>query len=131
MMGRSNLLLDTHILLWWLAESDHLPEFARRVIKDAHEVCVSAVTAWEIGMKTAAKKLEFNHDLEEQLLINAFRPLPISLAHATTAAHLPLIHKDPFDRLLVAQAMCESLTLLTVDSRIRAYNVPTLLARRD
>jgi PIN domain nuclease of toxin-antitoxin system len=127
-MSRLNLLLDTHILLWWLNENKQLPESARQAITDAEIVWVSAVSALEIGIKRASRKLTFEHDLEQQLVINAFRPMPVTVAHAVAAARLPPHHKDPFDRLLIAQAMCESLTLLTADARMRAYNVPMMLA---
>ncbi len=127
-MIRFNLNLDTHIVLWWLAADERLPGAVRQVIADAGVVYVSAVSAWEIGMKTAARKLDFKYDLEEQVALNSFRPLAFIMAHAASAVRLPLHHKDPFDRLLIAQAICESLTLLTVDARIRAYDVPIMLA---
>ena len=86
------------------------------------------MTAWEIAIKTALGKLEFSHDVEQQLTLNSFRPLPITIAHARDAGRLPFHHKDLFDRMLIAQARCESLTLVTVDTRIRAYDVPIMLA---
>jgi PIN domain nuclease of toxin-antitoxin system len=127
-VNRLNLLLDTHILLWWLDANKRLSGAARHAITEAEFVYVSAVSAWEIGIKTALGKLEFAHDLGEQIAINSFRPLAVTVAHATAAGGLPLHHKDLFGRMLIAQAMCESLTLLTVDARIRTYNVPMMLA---
>lgn len=121
-----NLLLDTHALLWWLADSPRLASGARKAIADADAVHVSAATAWEIGIKKSRGKLRFDGDLEEQLSLNGFRPLPITLRHAWTAAHLPTHHHDPFDRMLVAQTMMESLTLMTSDPAIEAYNIPLI-----
>jgi PIN domain nuclease of toxin-antitoxin system len=87
---------------------------------------VSAATAWEIALKSAAGKLEFRGDLEEQLKVNNFFPLPISVAHAVLSAKLPRHHADPFDRMLVAQASLESLTLVTADPQLAAYEVQIL-----
>ena len=124
-----NLLLDTHALLWWLDDARTLSREARESIGDIHhEVYVSAVTAWEISIKKALGKLEAPDDLEEALSANAFRELPISIAHATAAGQLPNHHSDPFDRMLVAQAMIEDLTLVTRDKNIAPYQIPTIIA---
>jgi PIN domain nuclease of toxin-antitoxin system len=122
------LLLDTHVLLWWLSGSPKLPKAARTAIQNADLVCVSAATAWEIGIKRAHGKLEFQGNLQEQLTLNSFVPLNITIAHAEAAASLPPHHHDPFDRMLVAQAAIESLALVTSDVQISAYDVPLIRA---
>jgi PIN domain nuclease of toxin-antitoxin system len=116
-------LLDTHALLWWLADRD-LSADARSAIADpANDVFVSAATAWEISIKKALRKLRAPDDLEAQIEANAFTPLPISVGHATAAGALPRHHDDPFDRMLIAQAAIEELTLVTRDERFAAYDV--------
>jgi PIN domain nuclease of toxin-antitoxin system len=122
-----SLLLDTHVLLWWLAASSRLPQAARDAIGACEDVYVSAATAWEIAIKSSQGKLDFPGGLEEQLLENQFQPLPISIPHAMAAAALPLHHRDPFDRMLIAQARMESLTLLTSDAKLKAYDAAVLL----
>lgn len=122
-----SLLLDTHVLLWWLAASSRLSPAARRVIGASSAVYVSAATAWEIAIKTSIGKLDFRGNLEEQMLQNSFLPLAISIPHAVAAAALPHHHRDPFDRMLIAQARLESLTLLTSDDRLEAYGASVLL----
>jgi PIN domain nuclease of toxin-antitoxin system len=122
-----NLLLDTHVLLWWLAASSRLSQAARDTIGEGDLVYVSAASAWEIAIKASQGKLDFPGRLEEQLLQNEFRSLPVSIPHALAAADLPPHHRDPFDRMLIAQARLESLTLLTSDARLKAYDAPMLL----
>ena len=122
------LLLDTHILLWWLSSSPRLEKILRAAITEASSVYVSAASAWELTMKSVAGKLEFGGDLEEHLALNNFYPLPIKIVHAVLAAKLPRHHTDPFDRMLVAQASLESLTLVTADSELAVYGVPILRA---
>jgi PIN domain nuclease of toxin-antitoxin system len=123
----SNLLLDTHVLLWWLGGSNRLSQAARKTIVESSAVYVSAASVWEIGIKVSKGKLNFGGDMEAQLLENGFRPLPVSISHALAAGALPPHHGDPFDRMLIAQARLESLTLLTSDSRLGAYGAPVLL----
>jgi PIN domain nuclease of toxin-antitoxin system len=116
------LLLDTHILLWWLASSRSLSKMAHDLIADgAQRIVVSAATAWEMAIKKAAGKLEAPGDLEAALHANRFEMLPITVRHATAAGELPPHHADPFDRMLVAQAEIEGMTLLTHDDRLAAY----------
>ena len=122
------LLLDAHILLWWLASNSRLPKRTRSAIEECDVAYVSAATVWEIAIKVAAGKLEFRGDMEEQLALNNFHPLPITVMHALLAAKLPRHHADPFDRMLVAQASFESLTVLTADLRLAAYGVAILPA---
>jgi PIN domain nuclease of toxin-antitoxin system len=121
-----NLLLDTHALLWWLPDSPRLGSRARRAIAAADIVYVSAATAWEIGIKKSRGKLRFDGNLEEQLSRDRVRPLSITLLHAWTGGQLPWGHSDPFDRMLVAQAMVESVTLVTTDKAIQSFSVPVI-----
>ena len=123
------LLLDTHVLLWWLSDSRSLGKEARTAISGiGNDVLVSAATAWEISIKRAISKLDSPADLDAQLEANNFEPLPITVSHALAAGALPLHHSDPFDRMLAAQAMAEGLTVVTHDPRIAMYGVSTLAA---
>jgi len=123
-----NLLLDTHILIWWLADSPRLSKKARNAIEKSEIVWVSAVSAWEIEVKRARGLLEAPDNLEATLHARNLQMLSLTVGHAVAAAHLPPIHRDPFDRMLVAQAVMESLTLLTRDPKQAAYRVPVILA---
>jgi PIN domain nuclease of toxin-antitoxin system len=123
------LLLDTHVLLWWLADDPSLGEEARTGISDpGSSVFVSAATVWEISIKQSLGKLEAPTDLLRQIELNRFEPLSMTVSHAYTAGALPRHHDDPFDRMLVAQAMKEGLVLLTRDPRMSRYGVETLVA---
>jgi PIN domain nuclease of toxin-antitoxin system len=122
-----SLLLDTHILLWWLSDDSLLPTAARQAIASPQtEVLVSAATAWEIAIKQAAGRLDAPQDLLEAMEANDFQTLPITAAHAVAAAALPPHHSDPFDRMLIAQARAETLTLISVDNRFPEYDVELL-----
>jgi len=122
-----SFLLDTHILLWWLSDDPLLPRVAREAIASADsEVLVSAATAWEIAIKQAAGRLDAPADLLEAVEANDFETLPITAAHAIAAGALPPHHSDPFDRMLLAQAGAESLTLISVDIRFPQYDVDLL-----
>jgi PIN domain nuclease of toxin-antitoxin system len=122
-----NLLLDTHILLWWLSGSRRLHSSARKAIADSARAYVSAATAWEIAIKIALGKMEFRGEIAEQLAMNNLLSLAVTVPHAFAAGALPVHHHDPFDRMLVAQAKIESLTLMTHDARLRDYDVPVLM----
>ena len=116
------LLIDSHLLLWWLADSPALPAVARSAISDERNlIFVSAATAWEIALKKSAGKLKAPDDLDDVLVANSFEAMPITVKHALVAAALPRHHDDPFDRMLVAQAKVEGVTLLTHDHRLAAY----------
>lgn len=122
-----NLLLDTHVLLWALAGDPRLTGDARAAIIDGrNRVLVSAVSAWEMTIKKGLGKLRVPDDLPEQLTRQRFTPLDISIAHALAVGDLPHHHADPFDRMLVAQARTDRLTLVTHDPQIRQYDVPVL-----
>ena len=124
------LLLDTHTFLWWLADDPSLGEKARAVIADGrNDVYVSAASIWEISIKRALGKLEAPDDLEQVVEDENFIRLPISLFHAEAAGKLQPLHHDPFDRMLVAQAQSEGLTLVTADEHIPGYGVHTLPAK--
>jgi PIN domain nuclease of toxin-antitoxin system len=126
-----NLLLDTQVLLWWLGDDPLLSEQASRAIADGENaVYVSAASAWEMSIKKALGKLDAPDDLAAELESERLEPLPISPQHAWTAGSLPRHHDDPFDRMLVAQANEEGLTLVTADSRIARYDVSILPATR-
>lgn len=123
------LLLDTQVLLWWLADDASLGSKARRAISDPQtEVLVSAASAWEIAIKKALGKLQAPDDLEDQIRKNDFTALPITIAHALRAGGLPPHHPDPFDRMIVGQALSEGLTVVTADKRLRLYQVPIVPA---
>jgi PIN domain nuclease of toxin-antitoxin system len=120
------LLLDTHAFLWWQADDRRLTKQARRAISDARIVFVSAATAWEAGIKSALGRLEYPETIESGVEASGFDKLPITLTHAEHAARLAPHHHDPFDRMLIAQAQVEDLTLVTNDRRIARYDVATL-----
>lgn len=123
------LLLDTHVLLWWLADPKRLSRAARKAIQDgANPVSISAAVAWEIAIKKALGRLDAPDDLEEIMEANRFIPLPITVAHALAIQSLPDHHRDPFDRILIAQALHEGLRLVNRDSEIAKYPVPQILA---
>jgi PIN domain nuclease of toxin-antitoxin system len=123
-----SLLLDTHALLWWLADDPTLSDAARTAIANEARIFVSAATVWEIAIKQNAGRLDAPSDLEEEVERNGFEPLPITLTHAYAAGFLPKHHEDPFDRMLIAQAAIEGLKLVTRDRRFTRYGVATLPA---
>ncbi|MGE5269313.1 MAG: type II toxin-antitoxin system VapC family toxin [Thiohalocapsa sp.] len=121
------LLLDTHGLIWWRDDSPRLSANARNLICDpANQIFVSVVTLWEIVLKRSTGKLHFADDLEQVIQEEAFTLLPIAFAHLRAHETLPLRHKDPFDRMLLAQAMAESAPLVTNDRMLRRYGLPIL-----
>lgn len=121
------LLLDTHVVLSWMGHGRELGELARRELEDATSVVyVSAVVAWEIALKRGIGKLHAPVDIVERLLTAGGVSLPISIEHASAVEQLPWHHRDPFDRLLIAQATIEGATLVTGDEALRQYDVPIL-----
>ncbi len=122
-----NLLLDTHALLWWLDDNPTLSKKARVAISDGgNMVFVSAVVIWEIRIKQALGKLEIPSDFRETINSQAFEMLPITADHTHLIGELPQHHRDPFDRMLIAQAKFERLTIVTRDKNFNKYNVPIL-----
>ncbi len=126
-----NVLLDTHVLVWWIENSRRLGKRTKAIIQDDETaVWISAVSVWEISIKAALRRLDVSatltDDLDEEMERSGFRQLPIEFEHAFAVRCLPLHHSDPFDRMLVAQAQCEGLTLITADPAIFSYGVPTL-----
>jgi PIN domain nuclease of toxin-antitoxin system len=124
------LLLDSHAFLWWLAEDPQLGAGARQAVADpAATVFVSAATIWELSIKAALGRLDLGGaDLVEEIAGNDFVELPVNARHSLAAAYLPCHHADPFDRMLIAQAQIEGLTLVTRDAALRAYEIQILPA---
>lgn len=123
------LLLDTNALIWLLSEPGRLSDQASTQIEDrSNEVFVSVVSAWEIGVKKAKAKLDVPGDLESMLSRNGLEALPLTLRHGLAIESLPYEHHDPFDRMLVAQAQIEKLTLVTSDRTLRRYAIATMPA---
>ena len=121
------LLLDTHVLIWW-DDGARLSRAARAAIREADQVYVSAVTGWEIAIKTALGRLRPSRTVSEAILETGFEELPVRLRHAEVLARLASHHRDPFDRMLVAQALVEGLTIVTRDPVFAAYAVPLVAA---
>ncbi|MEV6417736.1 type II toxin-antitoxin system VapC family toxin [Kribbella sp. NPDC051718] len=122
------LLLDTHVLLWWLMDGPELADDLKDRIDTELDVYVSAATIWEISIKTSAGKLELPSTFLDVVKDSGVAELPIRTAHADLAGKLPFLHRDPFDRMLIAQAITERLTLVSRDAAIHQYDVPLLKA---
>ncbi len=123
------LLLDTHVVLWWLSDDQRLGHEARRLIANpGNHVAVSAASVWEMAIRSSIGKLSVPDGLEEAILECGFKPLAITMEHAARVGELPLLHRDPFDRMLIAQAQIEGLELLTADAGLRAYAVTVVVA---
>jgi PIN domain nuclease of toxin-antitoxin system len=122
------LLLDTQILLWAAGQPEHLSAAARRQLNNSgNELIFSAASMWEIAIKNALGRIDFRVEprvLRRGLLDNGYSELPITSEHAVNADGLPSLHKDPFDRLLLAQALVEGITLLTADAQLARYRGP-------
>jgi len=125
------LLLDTHLLLWAAAQPERLPAEARELIESAdNEPCFSAASIWEVVIKTAMCREDFKIDarvLRRGLLDNGYGELAIGSEHVVAIDNLPPLHKDPFDRVLIAQAQVEGITLLTADRVVAGYPGPVRL----
>jgi PIN domain nuclease of toxin-antitoxin system len=120
------LLLDTHVVLWWRLDSRRLEREVRRAIGGADRVFVSAASAWEAAIKIALGRLRLKDPFAVLVAASGFEELPIAFRHAEQLASLPAHHADPFDRMLVAQAQIEGLTLVTHDRALAPYGVATL-----
>jgi PIN domain nuclease of toxin-antitoxin system len=122
------VLLDTHTFLWWVTNSPQLSSTVQSIVANrTNQIFFSAASGWEIAIKAQLSKLQLPNPPEQfianQLSINSFEVLPIQLNHALQTYHLPNHHKDPFDRILVAQSQLESLPILTVDTKVSQYGV--------
>ena len=123
------LLLDTHVVLWCFENSRRLkPSVRQAITHGSNQVYVSAVTPWELIIKTALGKIQMPDDFESQLRSCGFATLPIQVKHALRIRALPELHRDPFDRMLIAQAIAEDLTLVSHDAAVWQYDVSLLKA---
>jgi PIN domain nuclease of toxin-antitoxin system len=123
------LLLDTHVLLWWLDDPVRIAEAARdRIADPENEVLVSAVSCWEIAIKRSLGKIQAPDDLRDVIEQCGFGELRISMLHALRTEILLPHHRDPFDRMLIAQALCESATLVSHDRVFEQYGIPLMYA---
>ncbi|MET9995710.1 type II toxin-antitoxin system VapC family toxin [Streptomyces microflavus] len=120
------LLLDTRVVLWWMADAPHLPARIRDLIDTEPAVHVSAVSPWEVTIKQFLGEVEGPGDLAEQVRDLRFFSIPVTAAHGVRAGRLPILHTDPFDRILVAQAQAERLTVVTGNIYIPQYDVQTV-----
>ena len=121
-------LLDTHTFLWWATDDLALPETVQAIVADtANDIFFSAVSAWEIAIKTRLRRTGFQEEaiqrIPEQITANGLLILRVEIEHTLRVAALPLLHRDPFDRLLIAQAQMEDLAILTADPSIARYDV--------
>ncbi len=124
------LLLDTEALIWWDANDPKLGGNSRAAIQNAEAVYVSGASAWEIAIKAALGKLRTNRRPAQAVIEGGFEELPISFEHAEAIASLPAHHGDPFDRLIIAAARVEGLTVVTSDDKFARYDVPVIDARK-
>jgi len=125
------LLLDTHVFLWWVMDHPSLTSKARSAIENENHACLlSMASCWELAVKTSLGKLDLGVRLEkflpEQLAINQIQLLPVELRHTLRVIDLPWHHRDPFDRLLVAQCQAEGLTLISADATMSRYGIPVM-----
>ncbi len=121
-----NLLLDSHAFIWWIDDDARLGPNARLAIESTDKVFVSVISVWELGSKQAAGKLEIRVDMAEAAQQSGFEMLDCQLAHAQLAPTLPMHHKDPFDRMLLAQATVEHLKIMSQDAWFTYYEVEVL-----
>jgi PIN domain nuclease of toxin-antitoxin system len=126
-----SLLLDTHAFLWWITKSPRLSAVARAAVLSADgDVLVSAATVWEIAIKAALGKIELLDDpavlVPDQIAQHGFTALAVDMRHALRVFSLPPLHRDPFDRMLVAQSQIEGVPIVTADPLIASYDVPTI-----
>lgn len=118
-------MLDTHVLIWW-DEGARIQSAARQAIMSADQVYVSAATGWEIAIKTALGRLRPRRTVAEAVADSGFEELPIRLRHSEALGRLPPVHRDPFDRMLIAQALSDGLTIVTRDPVFDKYEAPLL-----
>ncbi|HVH81730.1 MAG TPA: type II toxin-antitoxin system VapC family toxin [Stellaceae bacterium] len=121
------LLLDTHAFLWWRDESPRLPApIGERISDPENDILISIVSLWEITVKRGLGKLRFDEDFEEVMAQEGFSLLTVSYAHLRALGSLPRLHRDPFDRLLIAQAIADNLPMATNDRDMTRYAVKTV-----
>jgi PIN domain nuclease of toxin-antitoxin system len=117
------ILLDTHIFCWWFYEPERFSQETLTIMRGAERTYVSSASIWEVAIKVRLGKIKADpRELFDQIEVNGFLELPVSSRHAVLVAELPMHHTDPFDRLLIAQAMSEPLHLLTADAQLRQYS---------
>ena len=123
-MVKSSYLLDTHILIWWLKENPRLTPLVKKLLADRQNtIYISVINIWEMYIKVNKQKLELPRNWEKVIEKTGFNVLPVSLLHVRELSKLGEFHKDPFDRMLIAQAQSEKLTIITDDVKIRKYKV--------
>ena len=123
------LLLDSHVVVWWAVYPGRLRTGTRdAIISPENEIFLSAASVWELGLKIARGKLALPGDYAPRLLAHGFEELAVNITHAARSTTLPPLHGDPFDRLLIDQALEEGLMLVTSDQAILRYDVPTMEA---
>jgi len=125
------VLLDTHTFLWWITDDDRLSSTAREIITNGdNELFLSAATGWEISIKAQLGRIKLPKEphsfIAEQLRLNSIQSLPIHMSHALHIYSLPNHHRDPFDRMIIAQAQLEDLPILTMDSQIARYQIKVI-----
>ena len=120
------VLLDTHVVLWWVDDDRRLGREARRAIATADFVWVSAASGWEVATKVAKRHLRLSEPLQVTVSADSFTELPFTLRHAAELQRLPFHHRDPFDRILVAQARVEGATIVSHDRDLEPYGVPMI-----
>jgi len=124
-------VLDTHTFLWWITDQSGLSERVKEILKDKEaQLFISAVTGWEIAIKTQLKRISLPETpplfIPKQIRKNNFEHLPVTILHTLAVYGLPMIHQDPFDRLLIAQARCEKIPIITKDQLIQQYDVKVI-----
>lgn len=120
------LLLDTHVVLWWQRDDRRLNRAAREAIAEAEVVWVSAVSGWEVAIKSALGRLRLSEPFSALLAADDFTELPLNLAHTNRLEQLPAHHADPFDRMLIAQALVERATIVSNDRALEPYGVKAI-----
>jgi len=125
------VLLDTHVFLWWITDDAKLPDSIRNFISDGNnELFFSAASCWEIAIKSNLGRISLSHKIEsflpEQMVLNAVQGLPIQISHALYVINLPDHHRDPFDRIIVAQAQLEKMAIITSDPLVTKYDVDVI-----